>query len=137
MGLTLSKGQGRCQVKSGHQIKMLHECREAHVLCDICQLKFNGGIYFMTDRKRLRSGQFRSNFKILSFLTKPYLSLPVLSQDSKNVIYFHERQLEMPKVAFLEVTSSAPLPTWFLTVAQQNTEYCFVILHACVSYVVL
>ena len=32
MGDILSNGQGQCQVKSGHQMEMLHECPATHVL---------------------------------------------------------------------------------------------------------
>ena len=46
------------------------------------------------------------NFKIENFLTETYLSYKVLSQDSKNVIYFYLRQLQKPKIAFKKVTSS-------------------------------
>ena len=49
---------------------------------------------------QVKLGQIGSNFRIQSFLTKTYLSYPVLSQDLKNVICFHVRQLEMPKIAF-------------------------------------
>ena len=43
--------------------------------------------------------QISSIFQMQHFLTKTCLSCPVLSQDSKNV-YFHVRQIEMPKTAF-------------------------------------
>ena len=49
---------------------------------------------------QVKLGQIRSNFKIQNFLTKICLSCADLSQDSKNVIYFYVRQLEMPKNAF-------------------------------------
>ena len=47
MRIILSEGQGQCQVKSDHQMKMLHECRAAHVLSVIWELQFNGDIYFL------------------------------------------------------------------------------------------
>ena len=49
---------------------------------------------------KVKLGQKRSNFQNQNFLLKTNLSCPVLSQDSKNVIYFYVRQLEMPKIAF-------------------------------------
>ena len=48
----------------------------------------------------VKLGQIRSNSKIQNFLTKICLSCADLYQDSKNVIYFCVRQLEMPKNAF-------------------------------------
>ena len=52
MGLIRSKDQGRCQFKSRHQMQMFHNCREANVLCDIWELKFNGGIYFLISPRK-------------------------------------------------------------------------------------
>ena len=88
-------------------------------------------------KKRSRSGQFRSNFKISNFLTKNMLVWPVLSQDSKNIIYRHARQLEMLKVAFSEVTSSPLFGYWPLH--SHTRKHCFGILRvACVlAYVSL
>ena len=63
MGLILSKGQDQCQVKSGHQIKMLHECRAAQVLSDIWELQFNGSIYFLIWP---RNGQGQANLGQIS-----------------------------------------------------------------------
>ena len=48
----------------------------------------------------VKIGQIGSNFKIQNFLTKTCLSCGNLSQDSKNVIYFCVRQLEIPKSVF-------------------------------------
>ena len=48
---------------------------------------------------QVKLGQIRSNFKIQDFPSKTCLSCKVLSQDSKTVIYFYVRQLEMPKIA--------------------------------------
>ena len=51
-----------------------------------------------------RKGEFQVNksnkvkFQNQNFLTKTCLSYPMLSQDSKNVIYFYLRQLEMPNM---------------------------------------
>ena len=67
---------------------------------------------------QVKLGQIRSNFKIQSFLTKTWLICADLSQDSKNVIYFFVRQLEMPKIAFqkCDVTFIC-----FLAIAQAKT----------------
>ena len=83
-------------------MKMLHECRSAYVLSDTWVLQFNGGIYFLI---LPRKGQGQANLGQISTFQN-FLSWPVLSHDSKNVIYFHARQLEMPNVLFSEVTSS-------------------------------
>ena len=61
---------------------------------------------------RSSSGQKRSDFENQQFLFKTYLSCPVFSQDSKNVIYFDVRQLEMPKNAIQK--SDVITFTWFL-----------------------
>ena len=53
IGLTLSKGQG--QVKHGHQMKMLRECRTAHVLWVIWDVEFTGGITFLLDPKKVQA----------------------------------------------------------------------------------
>ena len=78
--------------------------RATHVLWVIWDVKT---IVTLISKFDPRKGQFqvilgkiRSNFKTKKFLTKTCLSFPVLSQDSKNVIYFYVRQLEMPKIAF-------------------------------------
>ena len=49
---------------------------------------------------KVKLGQKRSNFQNQNFILKPCLSCPVLSQDSKYVIYFYVRQLQIPKIAF-------------------------------------
>ena len=49
---------------------------------------------------QVKLGQIWSNFKTQNFLTQVYLSCAVLSQNSKNVVYFYLRQLEMPKISF-------------------------------------
>ena len=49
---------------------------------------------------KVKLGQKMSNFQNQNFHLKTCLSCPVLSQDSKNVIYFYVRQLEMSKIAF-------------------------------------
>ena len=69
---------------------------------------------------QVKLGQIRSNFKIRNFLTKIYLSCADLSQDSKNVIYFYVRQLEMPKNAFQKC--DVITFTCFLAIAQAKTK---------------
>ena len=49
---------------------------------------------------KVKPGQTRSNLQNQNFLPKSCLFYPVLSQDSKNVIYIYLRQLEMPKIEF-------------------------------------
>ena len=44
MGLILSQRQG--QIKLGHQVKMLRECRTAYVLWVIWDAEFDDDIYF-------------------------------------------------------------------------------------------
>ena len=48
----------------------------------------------------VKIGYIMSNFKIQNFPLQICLSCADLSQDSKNVICFYVRQLEMPKIAF-------------------------------------
>ena len=83
---------------------MLCKCRATHVLWVISDAEFHGDIHFKAwPEERSISGQTRVKkvrFKIQNFLTKVCLSCEVWSQDSKNVIYFHVRHLEMPKIAF-------------------------------------
>ena len=54
----------------------------------------------MKGQLQVKLCQIRSNFKIQNVFPQICLSYAVLSQDSKNVIYFYVRQLEMPKIAF-------------------------------------
>ena len=84
---------------------------------------------------KVKLGQKRSNFQNQNFHLKTCLSCPVLSQDSKNVIYFYVRQLEMPKIAFQKVTSS-PLPG-FLTIAQPKIKILLWYWYVWCLYVVL
>ena len=106
MCLIPSKGQDQCQVKSGHQMKMLHECRAAHVLSDTWELQFNGGIYFLI---LPRKGQGQANLGLISkfqiFLQKRLVLASFVSGFQKR-IYFHARRLDMPNVLFSKVTSS-------------------------------
>ena len=84
---------------------------------------------------QVKLGQIRSNFKIQNFLTKICLSCADLSQDSKNVIYFYVRQLEMPKNAFQKC--DVITFTCFLAIAQAKTKillWNFVcVLFVCIS----
>ena len=74
-------------------------CRATHVLFVIYDAEFDGDTHFeiypRIGQLQVKLGQICSNFKIQNFLTKLCLSCAVLSQDSKNVIYFHVWQLEM------------------------------------------
>ena len=51
----------------------------------------------------------KSNFETQKFIFRTYLSCPVLSQDSKNVIFFAVQKIELHKKRFKKVTLS-PLP---------------------------
>ena len=72
------------------------------------------------DQLQVKLGQIRSNLEIQNFLTRICLSFEDLSQDSKNVIYFYVRRLEMPKKHLKNVTSS-PLPA-FLAIEQPKKD---------------
>ena len=65
-------------------------------------------------------GQIMSNFPNQNFLPKTWLSCPVSSQDSKNVIYFNVQELGMQKMAF-QIETSSPLPG-FLTIAKPKMK---------------
>ena len=54
-----------------------------------------------------------------NFLTKTYLSYSVLPQNSKNVIYVHVRQLEIPRIAF-QKSDVINFTCFFFTIAQPN-----------------
>ena len=41
------QGRGQGQVKQGHQINMLHECRATHVLLVIWDVSFDSDIHFL------------------------------------------------------------------------------------------
>ena len=74
MGLILSKGQGQGQVKSGPQIKMMHESHATHVLWVIWDVEFDGDTHFKFDRRKgmylrqAKLGQIRSDFHSQKFL---------------------------------------------------------------------
>ena len=77
-----------------------------HVLWVISHVEFDGDTHFhIWPKVRSSLGQKRSNFKKSKFPFKTYLSCPVLSQDSKNVICFVVRQIEIPKIKCKKVTS--------------------------------
>ena len=81
----------------------------------------------------VKLGQIRSNFKIQNFLAKICLSCADVSQDSKNVIYFYVRQLEMPKNAFQKY--DAITFTWFFGhCTVKNKDISLKILHVCCLY---
>ena len=69
---------------------------------------------------QLKLGQIRSDFKIQNFVQKYAYLVQISLRISKNVIYFYVRQLEMPKMHFINVTS-LPLPV-FLAIAQPKTK---------------
>ena len=79
-------------------------------------------------------GQTRANFQIRNFLIKTYVSCLVLSQHSKNnLCFFYVRKIEMPRIAFKNVTSS-PVPTCFFghcTAKNKNTALKFGMYVAC------
>ena len=83
---------------------MLFNCRVAHVLWSFgtqnSMVTFNFKFDPRKGQLQVTIGQIWSNFKIRNFITKACLSCAVSSQDSKNVIYFYLRHLEMPKIAF-------------------------------------
>ena len=66
-------------------MKIWHECRVTHVLWVIWHVEFDVDTHYYI-RPKVRSK--RSNFENQDFLLKTYLSCPLLSQDSKNVIFF-------------------------------------------------
>ena len=70
MGSLVSKGQGHGQVKLGHQMKMLHDYRETHILWVIWDAKYDGGRYMLIFRcdpwkgqYGVKLGQIRSNLQ--------------------------------------------------------------------------
>ena len=77
-----------------------------HALRVIWDIECDGGIHFYLTRQ---NGQ--SHVKIVphlkSFLTKRCLSYPVLFPDSKNVIFFRVRRLELPKIAFQKLPKTS------------------------------
>ena len=79
--------------------------------------------------------KIRSNFKIQNFLRKVCLSCAVLSHNSKNVIYFYVRQLEIPKIAFQICDVITFRYLGLRPLHSQKQRYCLSILFACCSYV--
>ena len=72
-------------------MKMLHVCRAAHVLWVIWNAEYDGGIHLRLDLRKgqykVKLGQKSSNFHNQNCHLKTCLSCPVLSQDSRNVIF--------------------------------------------------
>ena len=104
----------------------LHYESITRVSCDTCLIGHLGRrIRWWHSFSHLTSGQVkfrskRSNFENRNLFWKTYLSCPVLSQDSKNVICFILRPLEIPKIEF-KVVTSLPLPG-FWTIAQPKIK---------------
>ena len=74
-------------------MKIWHEYRATHVSWVIWNVEFDGDTHFLIwPNVRSSSGQGRSNSETQKILFKTYLSGPVLSQDSKDVICFDVRQ---------------------------------------------
>ena len=81
IGFILSKGQGQCQVKLGHQIKMLH------VTCDTCLFwvirDVDSMMAFFFIWPKGNSGQIKSNLLFLSqkhaYLAQLYIRVPKLT----------------------------------------------------------
>ena len=105
---------------------MLLKCRATHVLWVMFYGTIVTFIFKFDPRKgqlQVKLGQIRSNFKIQNFLFKICLSCAVLSEFSKNVIYFYVRQLKMPKTAFQKC--DAITFTLFWPLHSQKQRYCF------------
>ena len=49
------KGQGKVQVKYGHQMKILHRCRATHAVGVIWDVEYDGIIYFLFDPRKGQS----------------------------------------------------------------------------------
>ena len=85
-------------------MKVSQECHATHVLLSFgTQNPMVTFIFKFNPRKgqsHVKLDQICSYFRNQNFLTETWLSCPVLSQDSKNVIYFGLRQSEMPKIVF-------------------------------------
>ena len=74
---------------------------------------------------QVKLGQNRPNLKIQHFVTKKTcLSYPVLSQNSKNVIYFCACQLEMSKTAF-QKSDAIAFTCFFLALQSQKIKILF------------
>ena len=103
MGLIVSKCEGQGHVKQGHQKKMLHVCCATHFYVSFGTQNTMVAFIFRFDSRndqyKVKLSQKTSNFQDQKFLLKTYVSCPVLSQNSKNVIYFYERQFKMSKIA--------------------------------------
>ena len=56
-------------------------------------------LFFISDPRSSQGQVKKVKFRDLKNIFETYLYCPVLSQDSKNVICFDMRQLEIPKIA--------------------------------------
>ena len=74
-------------------MRMLYECIAAHVLWIIWDAECDGDIRFWIKPEERPILKFK-------ILFHPYLPCPILCQDSKNIIYFDARLLEMPIIRF-------------------------------------
>ena len=96
-------------------------------------------LIFKVDQRKgqlqVKLGPIRSNFEITNFLTKTCRTCADLSQNSKYVIYFYVRQIEMQKLAFQKC--DVITFTCFLGIAQAKTKillWNFVcVLFVCIS----
>ena len=127
MCLIPSKGQDQCQVKSGHQMKMLHECRAAHVLSDTWELQFNGGIYFLI---LPRKGRGQANLSQISFffLQKHHVLASFVSGFQKRHLFSCTTIRNAKSFVF---RSDVITFNWFLAITSQTRKYYFDILQGC------
>ena len=110
-------------------MKMLHECRAAHVLSDTWELQFNGGIYFLI---LPRKGQGQANLGQISkfqiFLQKRLVLASFVSGFQKRHLFSCTTIRNAKSFVF---RSDVITFTWFLTITSQTRKYCFDILHGC------
>ena len=111
------------RLKSGqksHQMKMLHECLGSFGTHNL-MVTF---VFKIFCEERSMPDQTRSNWFKFSgsiFYNKSILSsCPVLLQDSKNVICFHVRHLEIPKIALQKMTISSFLVCFYHSAAKNK-----------------
>ena len=98
----------------------MHERRVTPVLWDIWDEEFDDDVrcQFWTENSS-RSGDIRLDSKILNFLSKdPYL-VPFVLQLKKT--YFEVRSLEVPRIAFQKVLSSA-FPVFMTTTTKWKSN---------------
>ena len=95
---------------------MLHECRAIYVYGSFWTQKSMVAFIFHFDlRKRQCQVKLGKIFKINIFLQRHAYLVQFCPRIPRNVIYFCDRQLDMPKIVFQRVALS-PLPD-FLTIA--------------------